>query len=366
MPDDKGPWGQKGNGGKKGSSPWGGGKPDRSRPNANDASPDLENVIQGFKTRVRSGGGNKGGGGFNGGGPLQKFGPFGLVIIVGLAMMLLSCFYQVSQQQEAVVLRFGKYSRTTESGLHFKLPAPVETIMKVNVTSERSVGSSRNLVLTGDENIADVDFTVRWNVKDSKDFIFNLEDAPGVVEDAADSAIREVIGTKNLEYVITDGRNPIELEVKALLQNMLDEYAAGVTITVVQLQRTEAPPKVIKAFEDVVTAEQELQQRVNEGFAYMNEVTENAVGEAAKLVESAEAYKQEVVEVSRGETNRFLAVYEQYKAAPQVTRQRIYLETIEEVYGPAEKIIIEGDAGQGVVPYLPLDQLQSKRKAGGQ
>ena len=140
-------------------------------------------------------------------------------------------------------MRFGKYSRTTESGLHFKLPTPVETVLKVNVTSERSVGSSQNLVLTGDENIADVDFTVRWNVKDSKNFIFNLEDTSAVVADASDSAIREIIGKEKLEYVITDGRNPIEQDVKKLLQNMLDEYSAGVTMTVVQLQRTEAPPK---------------------------------------------------------------------------------------------------------------------------
>ena len=367
MPDNKGPWGN--NGGKKGNNPWGsGGKPDRSRPKPGDSSPDLENVIQGFKTRVRkTGGGGRGprGAGGNGlPGPLAKFGPFGLVLIAALIMMILSCFYQVAQQEEAIILRFGKYSRTTDSGLHLKLPAPVEEVMKVNVTSERSVGSKKNLVLTGDENIADVDFTVRWNVKDPKDYIFNLEDAEAVVADASDSAIREVIGKKNLEYVITDGRNPIELEVKALLQEMLDGYESGVTITVVQLQRTEAPPKVIKAFEDVVTAEQEQEQRVNEGTAYLNEVTENAVGEAAKLVESAEAYKQEVVEVSRGEADRFLAVYKEYKAAPQVTRQRIYLETIEEVYGPAEKIIIEGEAGSGVVPYLPLDQLKSKKTGG--
>ena len=266
MADNKGPWGNKG--GKKGSNPWNtGGKPDRSRPKPGDASPDLENVIQGFKTRVRKTGGGGGPRGFgNGGlnGPLAKFGPFGIVLVGGLIMMLLSCFYQVAQQEEAIILRFGKYSRTTASGLHLKLPMPVEEVMKINVTSERSVGSKKNLILTGDENIADVDFTVRWNVKAPKDYIFNLEDAEAVVADAADSAIREVIGKKNLEYVITDGRNPIELEVKALLQEMLDEYESGVTITVVQLQRTEAPPKVIKAFEDVVTAEQEQEQRVIE------------------------------------------------------------------------------------------------------
>ena len=341
-------------------NPWGSsGKPTRGKQSSNESSPDLDNIIQGFKNRVGKGGPSGKGGGPNT--PLQKYGPFGIALIIGSFFLLVSCFYTVAQQEEAVVLRFGKYSRTTESGLHFKLPTPVETVLKVNVTSERSVGSSQNLVLTGDENIADVDFTVRWNVKDSKNFIFNLEDTSAVVADASDSAIREVIGKEKLEYVITDGRNPIEQDVKKLLQDMLDEYSAGVTITVVQLQRTEAPPKVIKAFEDVVTAEQELEQRVNEGIAYKNEVTENAVGNAAVLVESAQAYKQEVVEVAKGEANRFLAVYKEYKAAPKVTRQRIYLETIEEVYGPAEKIIIEGDAGSGVVPYLPLDQLKSKK-----
>ena len=364
MPDNNSPWGNKGTGGKKpGQNPWGStGKPTRGKQSVSDNSPDLDNIIQGFKKRVGKGGPSGKGGGPNS--PFQKYGPFGMALIVGAFFLLVSCFYTVAQQEEAVVLRFGKYSRTTESGLHFKLPSPVETVLKVNVTSERSVGSSQNLVLTGDENIADVDFTVRWNVKDSKNFIFNLEDTSAVVADASDSAIREIIGKQKLEYVITDGRNPIEQEVKKLLQDMLDEYSAGVTVTVVQLQRTEAPPRVIKALEDVVTAEQELEQRVNEGIAYKNEVTEKAVGNAAVLVESAEAYKQEVVEVARGEADRFLAVYKEYKAAPRVTRQRIYLETIEEVYGPAEKIIIEGDAGSGVVPYLPLDQLKSKKSGG--
>jgi len=143
---------------------------------------------------------------------------------------------------------------------------------------------------------------------------------------------------------------------------MMDDFEAGVEITVVQLQRAEAPPKVIEAFEDVVTAEQEQEQRVNEGLAHRNEVTENAVGTAAKLVEAAEAYKQEVVSVANGETDRFLAVYKEYKRAPKVTRQRIYLETIEEVYGDADKIVLDSDAGSGVVPYLPLDQLTKNRR----
>ena len=277
--------------------------------------------------------------------------------------LIASCFYTVKQQEEAVVLRFGEYSRTTVSGLHLKLPTPIETTYKINVTTQRSIESSKNLVLTGDENIADIDFTVRWNVKSSEDFLFNLETPDSVVEDAADSALREIIGKKTLESVITTERQPIESEVKQLLQEMLDTFKSGVEVTVVQLQRAEAPPKVIQAFEDVVTAEQELEQRVNEGLAYRNEVTEKAVGDAAVIVEAAEGYKQEVVSVATGETDRFLAVYNEYKAAPRVTRQRIYLETIEEIYGDAEKIILDTDSGSGVIPYLPLDRLGTKAGA---
>jgi len=370
MSDKKSPWGNnsggKGSGGNGGKGPWGqSGRPDRNRPKAGETSPDLDNVIQGFKKRVSGGGsGPRRGGGNNPNNPLTKFGPFGIFLLVALLLLILSCFYTVKQQEEAVVLRFGKYSRTVGSGLHMKMPTPVETTHKINVTTQRSIESDKNLVLTGDENIADIDFTVRWNIQKSEDYLFNLEKPADVVADAADSALREIIGKKTLESVITTERQPIEGEVKALLQDMMDEFDAGVEITVVQLQRAEAPPKVIKAFEDVVTAEQELEQRVNEGKAYLNEVTENAVGEAAKVVEAAEGYKQEVVSVAQGEADRFLAVYKEYKAAPQVTRQRIYLETIEAIYKDADKIILDEDAGSGVVPYLPLDEL-TKKKAGG-
>jgi membrane protease subunit HflK len=367
MSDNKSPWGNRpsgnGSGGKK--NPWGqGGRPDRNRPRAGENSPDLDNVIQGFKDRVRgSGGGPRRSGGGNPNNPFSRFGPFGLFILIGLLFLIVSCFYTVKQQEEAVILRFGEYSRTTVSGLHLKLPTPIETVHKVIVTTQRPIESTKNLVLTGDENIADIDFTVRWNIKNSENYLFNLEDPDAVVEDAADSALREVIGKKSLESVITTERQPIEAEVKELLQGMLDQYNSGADVTVVQLQRAEAPPKVIKAFEDVVTAEQELEQRVNEGQAYLNQVTEAAKGEAAKIVEGAEAYKQEVVSVATGETDRFLAVYKEYKAAPQVTRQRIYLETIEQIYGGADKIILDEDAGSGVVPYLPLDQLTKKAGA---
>ena len=375
--DANSPWGEngggngKGNKGGGGKNPWGNGSGGNNNrpPNKGQTSPDLDNVIRGFKTKFGQGGnGGSKRGGSGGGGPnkIASLPLPWLIIGAGLLYMIASCFYTVSQQEESVVLRFGEYSRTSASGIHIKLPNPIETVTEIDVTTQRSIGSNNNLVLTGDENIADIDFTVRWNVKNSEDFLFNLESPSAVVEDAADSALREIIGKKTLESVITNERELIQGEVKDLLQSMMDEFASGIEITVMQLQRAAAPPRVIEAFEDVVTAEQELEQRVNEGLAYRNEVTETAVGEAAKIVESAEAYKQEVVSIADGETDRFLAVYNEYKIAPRVTRQRIYLETIEEIYGDAEKIILDDDAGSGVVPYLPLDRLGNNANRGGQ
>lgn len=365
MSEGKSPWGSSGgNKGGRGNNPWGssggssGGNGGGRKPPRRPQQPaDLDNVIRGFKDRFGGGSGGKGS-------KAARFGPSGLLLLIAAAFLLFSCFYTVKQQEEAVILRFGKYSRTTVSGLHFKLPTPIETAYKFDVTTQRSIGSTNNLVLTGDENIADIDFTVRWNIKKSEDYFFNLETPENVVEDAADSSLREIIGKKTLESVITTERQSIEFDVKQLLQTMLDQFDSGIEVTVVQLQRAEAPPRVIKAFEDVVTAEQELEQRVNEGQAYKNEVTEKAVGEAAKIVQAAEAYKSEVVSIATGEADRFLAVYKQYKLAPRVTRQRIYLETIEEIYRDADKIILDDKAGSGVVPYLPLDQLY--KKSGGQ
>ena len=366
MSDNKSPWGQ---GPKKPSgnnSPWGSGgnKPDRNRPKPGESSPDLENVIQGFTKRVRGGGPRRGGNGFGGNGPLEKFGPLGMFVIVGVVVLALSCVYQVSQQEEAVVLRFGEYSRTTTSGLNFKLPTPIETVHKIDVTTQRAVGSNNNLVLTGDESIANVDFTVRWNIKSAEDYLFNLEYPEKVVEDAADSAMREVFGKKELDFVLSEQRGDIQPEIKILLQEMVDKFNSGINITVVQLQDTKVPPPVLDAFTDVQNAKQERGRSEDVGDAHRNEVLEKAVGEQAKLLESAQAYREEVVAVAKGETDRFTAVYREYKRAPEVTRQRIYLETIEEVYGDADKIILDSDAGSGIVPYLPLDQLS--KKSGGQ
>lgn len=380
MSDSNSPWGSGGSsggsggnsngGGNRGNSPWGSGGGRSGRPTGNRGSgngggnrpqsTELDNVIRGFKSTF-GGGGN---------GPVKRGGgkpglnmPFA-IIGVGIVMMLLSSVYTIKQQERGVVLRFGKYARTADSGIHFKLPSPFENVIKKNTTTERSVGSQNNLVLTSDENIALIDFTVLWKINNIEDYLFKLENPDEVVSDAADSALREIVGKNELGPLITDQRANIEFQVESLLQEMLDVYGAGVQVTNVQLQRAEAPPKVLPSFDDVVKAEQELEQRVNEGIAHRNDVTERAVGEAAKIVESAEAYKREVVVVAEGETDRFLAVLNVYKSAPVVTRQRLYLEAMEVVYKDANKLVLDDNAAKSVVPYLPLDQIGKKSAPG--
>ena len=361
MPDNNSPWGNKGTGGKKpGQNPWGSsGKPPRGKQPANEGSPDLDNIIQGFKNRVGKGGSSGKGSGPNN--PLQKYGPFGVALIIGSFFLLVSCFYTVAQQEEAVVLRFGKYSRTTESGLHFKLPTPVETVLKVNVTSERSVGSSQNLVLTGDENIVNIDFSVFWVIKDAGKFLFEIQDPEGTVKAAAETAMREVIAKSDIQPILTEGRAKIEIETQEIIQSILDEYNSGIQITQVQTQKADPPDQVIDAFRDVQAARADMERSKNEAEAYANDVIPRARGEAAKIMQAAEAYKQQVVAQAEGEASRFVSIYEEYAKAKEVTQERMYLETMEKVLADIDKVIIEKNAGSGVVPYLPLPELGKKK-----
>ena len=364
MPDNNSPWGSKGGGGKKpGQNPWGSqGKPDRNRPKPGEGSPDLDNVIQGFK-KLRSGGGGPRRGGGNPNSPLQKFGPFGIAVIIGLFYLASSCLYKIDQNEEGVILRFGEYSRTTEPGLHLKLPTPVETIQKVNVDAERTIAigaGKENLMLTGDENIARVAYAVIWRVGNSADYVFNLQDVPGAVSDVAESAMREVVGKTELEALITDKRDEVAAGVQELMQQMLDEYKAGVVVSQVELKESQEPRAVEAAFLDVVSAKQDAEQAILKARELENSLIPAANAEADKLIQEAKGYKEAVIAESKGDADRFISIYGEYKLAPQVTRERMYLETIEKVYGPADKIIMDGESGSGVVPYLPLDQLGKK------
>lgn len=373
MSDSNSPWGSSGGssggsggnsngGGNRGNSPWGsGGKKPPNRGGANrPQQTELDNVIRGFKSTF-GGGGN---------GPVKRGGGkpgIGMPLViagVGLLMLAMSCVYTVDQQEQAVVLRFGEYQQTTLPGLHFKLPTPIETIRKVDMDTKRTItfggGAQQNLMLTGDENIARVDYAVIWVVKDAADYVFNVENVPGAVSDVAESAMREVVGKTELETFITSGRDTAGSQVQVLMQDMLDEYKSGVAVDKVELTTAEAPADVLKAFLDVVSAKQEAEQSILAGRKLENELIPRANAEADRLIQEANGYKEAVIAESRGDADRFRAIHKEYKAAPRVTRQRMYLETMEDVYAGADKIILDEGAGSGVVPYLPLDQLVKK------
>lgn len=376
MSDDKSPWGSgspKGGSGKPGggkpNSPWGSGpgKPDRGRTSGSgERSPDLDNVIEGFKSRVRSGGprGPNRGSGANGGGDMKL--PSGLPLIlaggVTLLLILSSMVFTVQGNQEAVVLRFGDYTRTAGPGLHFKMPNPIERKIVRDVTDQRETlvgirNDAESLMLTGDENIVDINFAVLWVIKDLESFLFKVDEPEDLVKSAAESVVREIIGKNELDPIITTGRQEFGGQVAVRLQELLDEYEAGVMVNDVQFQKTDPPAEVVDDFLDVVNASQEAERSINEARAYRNTQVLEAEGEAARFIQQAEAYRDSVVADAEGEAQRFKLIYEEYRAAPRVTRQRMYLETMEKVYGDAEKIVLDGAAGSDVVPYLPLDQL---------
>ncbi|WP_427451261.1 FtsH protease activity modulator HflK [Litorimonas sp. WD9-15] len=374
MPDNNSPWGSKPGGGKGpngngGNSPWGNG-PKPTRPQR----PNRDNVIEGFKNRTRTGGGGNGGG--NGQMPDFKIGPFGPVAIVlgALVVFLLSTMvYTVDQTERALVMRFGDYERTSGPGLHFKFPNPVETLYRqeTEIIRKDDIGGNdtKSLMLTGDENIVDIDFTVLWRINNLADYYFEIDDPEVAVKAVAESAMREVIGKNELQKIITTDRLAITTAVRDLMQTTLDEYKAGVRVVEVQLQKADAPDQggVVAAFRDVVDAAQERETSINQAIAKQNTIVPEARGEAAQILQDAEAYRDRVIAEAQGEAERFNKIYEEYAKAPQVTRQRLYLETIEEVYAPAEKVILDSEGGQGVVPYLPLNQLNgSPRTAGGQ
>jgi len=291
-------------------------------------------------------------------------GPAGFAVIGALltAGWFASGVYMVDAGEQGVVTRFGAFDRITGPGLHVHLPTPIEDVMVEQVTLQRRVqvgfreGQDRlaeSLMLTRDASIVDIDFTVAWSLKDAKAYVFNTRNPEEMVFAVAESAMREVVGQRTLEAIITRDRGAVEDATRAQMQATLDSYKSGVQINQVQLQSATAPQVVIEAFDDVVRAGQDADTKINEATKYLNEVVPQARGEAARMVQEAEAYKERVVREANGEAERFRLVQEQYKNAPKVTRERLYLETMERVYGGADKIIVDGRSG--VTPYLPLD-----------
>jgi modulator of FtsH protease HflK len=370
------PWSDNGNddNGKKKPLPWG------QKPSTPPA--DFDDIITQTQQRFRE----FFNGDFNGGGN----GKIILIVMLGsLFLWLFSGFYIVDPEEQAVITRFGKYHRTTDSGLNYHIPAPIEYAIKQKVTriereeigfrstgslntpgsspqlQTRTATSQRNiseesLMLTGDENIVDINFDVQWKIRDIKDFLFNVYKPKDTVKSTAESAMREVIGNTPIAAALAEGRSSIEQRTKDLLQKTLDSYGAGVEIVRLQMLKVDPPAQVVDAFRDVQTARADKEREINQAQAYQNDIIPRARGDASRLVQEAEGYKQEVIARSKGEASRFLAVYEQYVNAKDVTKKRLYLETMEELLQGMDKIIVDNKGGQGVIPYLPLPQLTKK------
>jgi membrane protease subunit HflK len=311
-------------------------------------------------------------GGFGG----KKLWSIGLLILV--ALWLLSGFYRVNPQQQGVVLRFGEWISTTSPGLHYHLPYPIESVMTPEVTRDnridvgfRTLGrdgtngrrdvASESQMITGDENIVDIDFVVFWRIGDAGQYLFNLADPVETAKVAAEAVMREVIGGVDIQFALTDGRQQIQQLVKQRLQTLINDYEAGIIVRDVQLLAVDPPADVIDAFNEVQRARQDRDRLKNEAEAYRNDVVPRARGEAAQIVAEAEAYAAEVVSRSEGDASRFQQIYDAYLMSKDVTKERIYIETLEEILGNVNKIIIDQDAsGSGVVPFLPLSELNKK------
>ena len=359
-----GPWGS----GPKG--PWGSGpQPVGPRP------PDLEDLLRRFQDRIQQW---MPGGNFSGAG-------IALVLLGAIAIWAMTGFYRVQSEEQGIVLRFGKYVADAGPGLRYHLPYPIETVLlpKALRVSTLSIGMTliddparrgrtmrdvpeESLMLTGDENIVDVDFTVLWRIKPKgvADYLFNIQSPEGTVKAVAESAMREVVGKSNIQPILTGARTTIEASVQDLMQKTLDNYGSGILIQQVQMQKVDPPAQVIDAFRDVQAARADLERLQNEAQTYANRVVPDAKGRAAQILQIAEGYKQQAVAEAKGQSARFLKVYDEYAKAKDVTRERIYLETMERVLGGSEKLIYDGggsSSAQGVVPYLPLNELTPRR-----
>jgi membrane protease subunit HflK len=347
----------------KGGGPWGpppgGNEPRRPAPQGNGPN-DLEALLR--KGQERLGQMLPG----NGNGRLALL--VGIVVaVVVILWWLASGIYRVDPNEVAVVQRFGAFARTEPGGLHYHLPGPIETVSLVDVTNQhvtevgsRSSGSSDSVtMLTGDSNIIEVDFVVTWQVLDPVKFLFSVGDPVGVLKQAAESAVREVIGQTDVQYALDVGKADINTRSAAILQSTLDRYNSGIQVGLIQLQRVDAPGPVIDAFNDVQAARTELEQQRNQAQAYANDIVPRARGDAQKMIQDAEAYKERVTAEATGESRQFISVLEAYQKSRDVTARRMYIVTMESVLENARKIIIDPNASgkTGIVPYLPLPGL---------
>ena len=363
-----GPWGGGGSGGNgDGGSPWGrpSGGGGGGQGGGNDIEEQMRKMQERFSRRGRGGGGGRPRG--------PSLGPGGFIVlgVVAAVAWLATGVVIVDEGERAAVFQFGEYKKNFPPGLHIHLPSPIETHEIIRSEGQRETaigaGNSDSLMLTGDESIVDLQFRVFWNlsrldvgeseaVREPEMFILNIEGGAKLVADAAESVMREVVGRRTLDEVITLRRNEIQVEVRERLQEMMDGYESGVSIQNVEIQEAEAPVgEVRQAFNDVVEADLIAEATRQEATRDYNEIINVADGEALKILEEAEAYKAQVIDLATGEASRCTQILAEYRLAPQVTRERMYLETMERILARAEKLILDNDSG--AVPYLPIDRV---------
>jgi membrane protease subunit HflK len=359
------PWNNQSGGGGGSKSGGNGGGPWGQGPTGGGQPPDLEEMLKRGQDKVKQ---VMRGGGIPG--PLL----FLVAIVAGAIIAWQAFTFRVQPDEVGVVLQFGKFVRQEPPGLHFRWPYPVEEVRLPKVTRQNIIEigmrsapgaavrdeRAESLMLTGDENIVDIDFVVFWRIKDAEKYLFNIQNPDITVKDVAESAMREVVGQSEIQPILTQDRQKTEQAVRKLMQQTLDTYGAGIRVDQVKLQKVDPPSEVIDAFRDVQAARADQERLQNEADAYANKIVPEARGDAQRILQAAEGYKQKVVNEAKGDTSRFLQVYDQYKNAPEVTRKRMFLETMERVLSGTDKIILDSKSGQGVVTYLPLDKLQRK------
>ncbi len=353
-------------GGSKDNDPWGG-------QGGEQGPPDLDEVVRKMQDKLSGlfGGKGRAGSGGGGGGSKRPLSSVGLLIALVVGIWAATGFYIIDEGNRGVVLRFGKYITTTDAGLHWHFPYPIETVEVVNVEAIRNVeigyrsgGGGQSvkkvpreaLMLTQDENIIDIQLAVQYKIKDARDYLFNLRDPDMTLREATESAIREVIGKSTMDFVLTEGRSEIVARTEQLTQDILDRYKSGLLITSINMQDAQPPEEVQDAFNDAIKAREDEQRLKNEAEAYANDILPKARGKAARMLEEASAYKAEVVAKAEGEASRFLQLLAEYKKAPEVTRERLYLTTLEEILEKSTKVMLDVEGGNNML-FLPLDRL---------
>lgn len=343
----------------------GGGNRDPWGKRNNDGPPDLDEFFKKIKESIENlfGGKKPGSNGSSSSGGDSNF-PVFLILGLLAAAWLFSSFYVLDEGERGVVMRFGKYEKTIMPGLSFN-PYLIDTVEVVRVTEERqySASGTNSLMLTRDENIVLIPLTVQYNIDDVRDFVINVNDPVTTLEEATDSAIRHVVGSTRMESALSDGRSQMSEEVEQRLQTYLDSYGTGINVIAVTLQRGEPPEQVKDAFDDVNSAEQDRDRLIDQAEAYRNGIIPAARGEAQRIIEAAQAYRGELIARAQGEASRFNQLYAEYSRAPEVTRERLYLDAINQVMSNSSKVMVDVEGGNNMM-YLPLDQIRKSSSSG--